>query len=69
MGNKTSKPATAIPQIKPWKPAYMSPRWNPHQALPEVMIALRGKQLEPKHEKKDWGDWITFSGQANGHQH
>jgi len=27
-----------------------------------VIIALRSKQLEPKHEKKDWGDWITFQG-------
>jgi len=35
---------------------------DPPSSISEVMIALRDKKLEPKHEKKDWGDWITFSG-------
>ena len=38
------------------------PEMETPSSIPEVMIALRGKKLEPKHEKKDWGDWITFSG-------
>jgi len=25
-------------------------------------MALRSKKLEPIHEKKDWGDWISFPG-------
>lgn len=38
------------------------PEMDPPSSISEVMVALRSKQLEPKHEKKDWGDWITFSG-------
>lgn len=38
------------------------PDMEPPASIAEVMIALRGKKLEPKHEKKDWGDWITFPG-------
>ncbi len=38
------------------------PDMDPPSSISEVMIALRDKKLEPKHEKKDWGDWITFSG-------
>jgi len=38
------------------------PEMEPPSSITEVIIALRSKQLEPKHEKKDWGDWITFQG-------
>ena len=38
------------------------PEMETPSSIPEVMIALRGKKLDPKHEKKDWGDWITFPG-------
>ena len=38
------------------------PDMEPPSSITEVIIALRSKQLEPKHEKKDWGDWITFPG-------
>ncbi|HCC20225.1 MAG TPA: hypothetical protein DEP88_03120 [Verrucomicrobiales bacterium] len=37
------------------------PDMDPPSSISEVMIALRDMKLEPKHEKKDWGDWITFS--------
>ncbi|MDC1406255.1 hypothetical protein N8314_01760 [Akkermansiaceae bacterium] len=38
------------------------PDMEPPASITEVILALRSKKLEPKHEKKDWGDWITFSG-------
>lgn len=37
------------------------PDMEPPASITEVILALRSKKLEPKHEKKDWGDWITFS--------
>lgn len=39
------------------------PDMEPPASITEVMIALRSQKLEPKHEQKDWGDWISFSGQ------
>ena len=36
------------------------PDMEPPSSIAEVMLALRSKKLEPQHEKKDWGDWITF---------
>ena len=36
------------------------PDMEPPASITEVILALRSKKLEPKHEKKDWGDWITF---------
>ena len=38
------------------------PDMEPPASITEVILALRSKKLEPKHEKKDWGDWITFLG-------
>ena len=38
------------------------PDSEPTQTISEVVAALRSKKLKPKHEKKDWGDWITFAG-------
>ena len=38
------------------------PDMEPPASITEVILALRSKKLEPKHEKKDWGDWITFPG-------
>jgi hypothetical protein len=35
---------------------------EPPSSITEVLVALCDQKLEPKHEKKDWGDWITFSG-------
>lgn len=36
----------------------------PEEASPctirEVVNALRSKKLNPTHEAKNWGDWITF---------
>ncbi len=36
------------------------PDMEPPSSISEVMVALRSKKLEPSHQKKDWGDWITF---------
>lgn len=36
------------------------PDMEPPSSIAEVMVALRSKKLEPQHDKKDWGDWITF---------
>lgn len=36
------------------------PEMEPPSSIAEVMVALRSKKLDPRHEKKDWGDWITF---------
>lgn len=30
--------------------------------LSEILSALRKEDLEPRHEKKSWGDWIHLSG-------
>ena len=30
--------------------------------ITEVLSALRKQHLEPRHEKKSWGDWIHFEG-------
>ena len=38
------------------------PDMEPPSSITEVMVALRSKKLEPVHEKKAWGDWITFPG-------
>ncbi|MBT7959285.1 MAG: hypothetical protein HN759_08115 [Akkermansiaceae bacterium] len=38
------------------------PDMEPPSSITEVLVALCDQKLEPKHEKKDWGDWITFSG-------
>ena len=38
------------------------PEMDPPSSITEVMVALRSKKLEPKHAKKNWGDWITFPG-------
>ena len=38
------------------------PDMEPPSSITEVIVALRNQKLEPKHEKKDWGDWITFTG-------
>lgn len=32
--------------------------------IQEVLAALRKEGLEPKHESKDWGDWIHLEGRA-----
>ena len=37
------------------------PDMEPPSSITEVIVALRNQKLEPKHEKKDWGDWITFT--------
>ena len=41
------------------------PDMEPPSSITEVVLALRSQKLEPKHEKKDWGDWITFSGKQS----
>ncbi|MBT8044091.1 MAG: hypothetical protein KJO79_03990 [Verrucomicrobiae bacterium] len=38
------------------------PDMEPPSSITEVMVALRSQKLEPKHDKKDWGDWISFPG-------
>jgi len=30
--------------------------------MSEILSALRKEDLEPRHEKKSWGDWIHLSG-------
>lgn len=30
--------------------------------ISEVLTAFRKEKLEPRHEKKSWGDWIHFEG-------
>lgn len=30
--------------------------------ISEVLSALRKQDLEPRHDKKAWGDWIHFEG-------
>jgi len=37
------------------------PDMKPPSSITEVMVALRSQKLEPTHEKKNWGDWITFA--------
>ena len=37
------------------------PSSEPPQSITEVITALKTKKLRPKHEKKDWGDWISFA--------
>lgn len=39
------------------------PDSDPPSAISEVMAALRSKGLKPKHDKKNWGDWINFENQ------
>jgi hypothetical protein len=34
------------------------------QTISEVVSALRSAKLKPTHQKKDWGDWIVFSGKT-----
>ena len=41
------------------------PDMEPPSSITEVVLALRSQKLEPKHEKKDWGDWITFPGKQS----
>ena len=41
------------------------PDMEPPSSISEVVVALRSQKLEPKHEKKDWGDWITFPGKQS----
>lgn len=36
------------------------PDMEPPTSITEVLVALRSKKLDPRHQKKDWGDWITF---------
>ncbi len=38
------------------------PDMEPPSSITEVMVALCDQKLEPRHEKKAWGDWITFTG-------
>lgn len=33
---------------------------EPPSTITEVLAALRKQHLEPRHEKKSWGDWIHF---------
>ena len=40
------------------------PDMDPPSSISEVMLALRDQKLQPKHENKDWGDWISFSGNS-----
>ena len=40
------------------------PDTEPPSSIVEVMVALRDQKLEPRHEKKDWGDWISFPGKG-----
>lgn len=35
---------------------------EPPSTINEVLAALRKQDLEPRHEKKSWGDWIHFEG-------
>lgn len=30
--------------------------------ITEVVAALKARKVEARHEKKDWGDWITLQG-------
>ncbi|MFT3990351.1 MAG: hypothetical protein QM680_02970 [Luteolibacter sp.] len=30
--------------------------------MSEILAALRKEDLEPRHEKKSWGDWIHLAG-------
>ncbi len=38
------------------------PEFETPSAITEVLSALKSQKLNPKHEKKDWGDWIHFKG-------
>lgn len=40
------------------------PETEPPSSISEVVVSLRDQKLAPKHEKKDWGDWITFPNKA-----
>jgi len=33
---------------------------SPPSTITEVLTALRKEHLDPRHEAKSWGDWITF---------
>jgi hypothetical protein len=36
------------------------PESSPPSTLAEVLAALRKEHLDPRHESKSWGDWITL---------
>ena len=36
------------------------PESTPPSTLSEVLSALRKEHLDPRHEAKSWGDWITL---------
>jgi hypothetical protein len=36
------------------------PESSPPSTLAEVLAALRKEHLDPRHEAKSWGDWITL---------
>ena len=48
--------------IKAMETRVQVPDMDPPSSISEVMLALRDQKLQPKHENKDWGDWISFSG-------
>jgi hypothetical protein len=38
------------------------PDSEPPSTISEVLAALRKEHLEPRHERKTWGDWIYLEG-------
>jgi len=38
------------------------PEFETPSAITEVLSALKSQKLVPKHDKKDWGDWIYLKG-------
>lgn len=38
------------------------PESEPPSTIKEVLAALRKAELEPRHEAKNWGDWIHLEG-------
>jgi len=38
------------------------PEFETPSAIAEVLQALKSEKLKPRHDKKDWGDWIHFEG-------
>ncbi len=38
------------------------PEFETPSSITEVLAALKNQKLNPKHDKKDWGDWIHLQG-------
>jgi len=38
------------------------PEFETPSAITEVLQALRDQKLKPRHDKRDWGDWLHLQG-------